>query len=91
MEPAFFAWLLGFLPMPAAVESIRSILCFGGDVVGHHLLTFGLWGAISLVLVIVIDKIKPARTETPVLMYHAVPPIELEETEAETKKALVGV
>lgn len=91
MEPAFFAWLHGFLPMPAAVESIRSILYFGGDVVGQHLMTFGLWGAISLVLVFIIDKIKPVRTETPVLMYHAVPPVELEETEAETHKELVGI
>ncbi|ASN37871.1 hypothetical protein [Paeniglutamicibacter terrestris] len=48
MEPAFFAWLLGFLPMPAAVESSRSVRYFDGDVVGHHLLAFGIWGAISL-------------------------------------------
>lgn len=26
MEPVFFVWLHGFLPMPAAVESTRSIL-----------------------------------------------------------------
>lgn len=63
MEPHIFRVLHEFLPMPAAVESIRSILYFGADTVGTHLLTFGIWGAVSLALVMIIDKIKPPRTE----------------------------
>lgn len=62
MEPEIFRTLHGILPMPAAVESVKSILYFGGDVVGGHLLTLGIWGAVSLVLVLIIDAIKPLRT-----------------------------
>ncbi|WP_104054483.1 MULTISPECIES: ABC transporter permease [unclassified Arthrobacter] len=63
MEPEIFRFLHEVLPMPAAVESIRSILYFGGDTVASHLLTLGIWGAASLVVVIIIDRIKPPRTE----------------------------
>ncbi|WP_040833446.1 hypothetical protein [Nocardia brevicatena] len=31
-----------FLPMLAAVESVRSILYFGGDTVGDHLVAFAM-------------------------------------------------
>ncbi|CEA07282.1 ABC-2 family transporter protein [Arthrobacter saudimassiliensis] len=65
MEPEIFRTLHGVLPMPAAVESVRSILYFGGDTVGSHLLTVGIWGAVSLLLVLVIDRFKPVRTELP--------------------------
>ena len=67
MEPEIFRTLHGVLPMPAAVESVRSILYFGGDTVGSHLLTVGIWGAVSLLLVLVIDRFKPVRTELPVV------------------------
>ncbi|MDK1327603.1 ABC transporter permease [Arthrobacter sp. zg-Y1143] len=63
MEPEFFRVLHDYLPMPAAVEAIRSILYFGGDTVGSHLLTLGIWGAASLVVVMIIDRIKPPRDE----------------------------
>ncbi|MDN3904741.1 ABC transporter permease [Arthrobacter sp. YD2] len=63
MEPEIFRFLHGILPMPAAVESIRSILYFGGDTVGSHLLTLGIWGAASLVVVMIIDRIKPPKDE----------------------------
>ncbi|WP_104103274.1 ABC transporter permease [Arthrobacter sp. 08Y14] len=63
MEPEIFRFLHEVLPMPAAVESIRSILYFGGDTVASHLLTLGIWGAASLLVVIIIDRIKPPRTE----------------------------
>ena len=62
MEPEVFRVLHEILPMPAAVEAIRSILYFGGDTVGAHLTTFGIWGAVSLALVVVIDRFKPLRT-----------------------------
>lgn len=63
MEPDLFRFLHEVLPMPAAVESIRSILYFGGDTVGAHLLTLGIWGAVSLAVLAIIDRIKPPRTE----------------------------
>lgn len=63
MTPTFFSTLHDFLPMPAAVEIIRSIIYFGGDVVTEHLQVLGLWGLVSLALVFLIDSIKPPRTE----------------------------
>ncbi|WP_210250481.1 ABC transporter permease [Arthrobacter yangruifuii] len=63
MEPEIFRFLHGVLPMPAAVESIRSILYFGSDTVWSHLGTLGIWGAVSLAVVAVIDHFKPPRTE----------------------------
>ena len=63
MEPEIFRFLHDVLPMPAAVEAIRSILYFGADTVGTHLLTLGIWGAASLAVVAVIDRLKPPRTE----------------------------
>ncbi|WP_174375438.1 ABC transporter permease [Nocardia higoensis] len=59
MEPEVFRFLHEVLPMPAAVESVRSILYFGGDSVGGHLITFLIWGAISLVFVFVVDRLRP--------------------------------
>ena len=61
MEPEIFRVLHDILPMPAAVEATRSILYFGGDVVGGALLNFAIWGAVSLGLVAVIDRFKPVN------------------------------
>lgn len=63
MEPTIFRFLHDVLPMPAAVESVRSILYFGGDTVGSHLLTFVIWGAVSLLCVAIIDRFRPVRTQ----------------------------
>lgn len=63
MEPEIFRVLHGILPMPAAVESVRSILYFGADTVGSHLVTFVIWGVVSLLCVMVIDKIRSGRAE----------------------------
>ncbi|WP_460772141.1 ABC transporter permease [Microbacterium sp. GXF7504] len=63
MAPDWFRTLHDFLPMPAAVETVRSILYFDGDTVWDHLQVLGLWGLVSLALVILIDAIKPVRTE----------------------------
>lgn len=63
MAPEWFRTLHDFLPMPAAVETIRSILYFDGDVVAQHLQVLALWGLVSLALVFVIDALKPVRTE----------------------------
>ncbi|MDO5745730.1 MAG: ABC transporter permease [Micrococcaceae bacterium] len=67
MQPEVFSVLHGILPMPAAVEAVRSILYFGSDVVGAQLVTFGIWGAVSLAAVLVIDRFKPVRTTTEVV------------------------
>ncbi|WP_209371915.1 DUF3533 domain-containing protein [Brevibacterium renqingii] len=63
MVPAFFSTLHEFLPMAAAVETIRSILYFDGDVVTEHLQVLGLWGLVSLAVVFLIDGIRPPRTQ----------------------------
>nr|WP_245190148.1 ABC transporter permease [Leucobacter exalbidus] len=63
MAPEWFRTLYELLPMPAAVEMVRSILYFDGDVVAHHMQVLGLWGAISLAIVILIDAVKGVRTE----------------------------
>lgn len=80
MAPDIFRVLHEILPMPAAVEAIRSVLYFGADTVPEHLLTFGIWGAASLVLLMIIDKIKPPRTELhPIEDYEPVAPARLRE------------
>lgn len=63
MVPKFFSTLHDFLPMPASVETIRSILYFDGDVVTEHLQVLALWGLVSLALVFLIDGIRPPRTQ----------------------------
>jgi hypothetical protein len=72
MEPELFRGLHAWLPMPAAVEAVRSILYFGSDTLGTSLLCAIAWGAASLVLVAIIDKLKPVRTTSPNIM---VPPL----------------
>ncbi|WP_216694129.1 hypothetical protein [Dietzia psychralcaliphila] len=71
MEPEIFRVLHDYLAMPAAVESVRSILYFDGDVVPGHLLTFAIWGVISLLVVVIADRIKPLRTT---IDHHTEPP-----------------
>ncbi|MBL3700533.1 ABC transporter permease [Leucobacter luti] len=63
MVPEAFRALHDLLPMPAAAETVRSILYFGGDTVTEHLQVLGLWGLVSLVVVCIIDSLKPVRTE----------------------------
>ncbi|MFM1723678.1 MULTISPECIES: ABC transporter permease [Rhodococcus] len=64
MEPALFRFLHDILPMPAAVESVRSILYFAGDTVGSHVVTFVIWGVVSLLCVVIIDRLRPSpRTD----------------------------
>lgn len=67
MTPEIFKFLHGVLPMPAAVESVRSILYFGGDAVGAHLITFVIWGVVSLLFVVAFDRFRggPQTAEEP--------------------------
>ncbi|WP_053544739.1 ABC-2 transporter permease [Corynebacterium deserti] len=81
MEPELFRLLHCYLPMPAAVESIRSILYFGGDVVSTHLATFTIWSVVSLVLVFLIDRVKPLHTSIEYVIEPPTPPVEVESAE----------
>ncbi|MGW1742229.1 ABC transporter permease [Nocardia sp. NPDC001965] len=65
LEPQLFRMLHEVLPMPAAVESARSILYFDADIVGTHLTTFAVWGVISLVVVALIDRFRPRPALAP--------------------------
>ncbi|NUP26607.1 MAG: hypothetical protein HOQ36_15855 [Nocardia sp.] len=65
LEPQLFRMLHEVLPMPAAVESARSILYFDADIVGTHLTTFAVWGVVSLVVVASIDRFRPPRALAP--------------------------
>ena len=65
MSPEIFRVLHDVLPMPAAVESARSILYFGGDSVGSHAVTFLIWAAAALVCVIAIEWFTGRKQSTP--------------------------
>lgn len=68
MEPNIFRWLYEVLPMPAAVESAKSVLYFAGTGIDQHLLTLALWAIGSLLVVSLIDIVKPVRTTSEVIM-----------------------
>ncbi|GAC52951.1 ABC transporter permease [Gordonia amicalis] len=72
MAPDVFRFLHDVLPLPAAVESARSILYFGGDAIGSPLLTFAIWAAVSFIVVLVLDTFF-ARPPQPI-PGRAVPP-----------------
>ncbi|MFF4769423.1 ABC transporter permease [Streptomyces sp. NPDC001255] len=61
MVPGFFQALHGVLPLPAVVESIRSVLYFGADGIGGHLGTLALWGGAALVLNVALDLFQHRR------------------------------
>ncbi len=59
--PAFFEWLHGVLPTPAAGEALRAVLYFGGDGVSGHLLVLALWGAVSVAGSVALDSARSRR------------------------------
>ncbi|MFC3244069.1 ABC transporter permease [Gordonia humi] len=67
MEAPFFRDVHDIIPMGAAVDAARSILYFGSDTLGGSLLTLGAWGVVSLIVVAIIDRIKPLRTTSEML------------------------
>ena len=73
MEPRMFNILHDILPMPAAVESIRSILYFDSEGLSAHLVTLAIWALVCLAVTMVTDQLKPVRTTS-----HPVPEEELE-------------
>ncbi|MCD4532827.1 hypothetical protein LRP67_01840 [Nocardioides sp. cx-169] len=50
MVPEFFRPLADLLPLPAAVDLARSVVYFDGEGVGGNLLVIGIWGAVGLLL-----------------------------------------
>ncbi|NLU84260.1 ABC transporter permease [Rhodococcus sp. HNM0569] len=65
MVPGLFRWLHDVLPLPAAVESARSILYFGGTGVGSHALTLAIWGVVGLVALVAYEAITGRRKPEP--------------------------
>ncbi len=51
------------LPLPAAVDIARSLRYFDGVGVGQNLLVIAIWGAVGLVLNLLIDKWLTRRPE----------------------------
>ncbi|WP_106397078.1 ABC-2 transporter permease [Actinocorallia populi] len=50
MEPSFFQWLHGVLPMPAVLETARSILYFDARTLGGHMTVLLVWLVAALIL-----------------------------------------
>lgn len=63
MEPTLFVRLHEVLPMASAVEAVRSVLYFGSDIVWSCLGGLAVWGVVSLLVVMVVDRFKPVQTE----------------------------
>ena len=55
MVPDLFRALQDFLPLPAAVDTVRSLVYFDGHGVGRNLLTVAVWGASGLLLHFAVD------------------------------------
>lgn len=82
MEPHIFTVLHQILPMPAAVESARSILYFDGANLGSHLMVLGLWALVSFAVVVIIDCLKPVKTTA-----HPIPEAEIAALQVAPKQA----
>lgn len=59
--PSIYATLHSFLPTAAAGEALRSVLYFGGDGLGSHLLVLALGAAIALLATLGVDALKRRR------------------------------
>lgn len=56
MVPEFFRTLQGVLPLPAAVDTARSLVYFGGVGVGRNLAVVAVWAAVGLLLNVGVDR-----------------------------------
>ncbi|WP_328468915.1 hypothetical protein OHA21_00385 [Actinoplanes sp. NBC_00393] len=56
MVPEFFQSLQHVLPLPAAVDTARSLTYFDGVGVGRNLLTIAIWAAAGLLLNLGVDQ-----------------------------------
>ncbi|WP_332880641.1 ABC transporter permease [Streptomyces sp. NBC_00564] len=59
--PGMFTFLHQVLPLPAAGEALRSVLYFGGDGAGGHLVVLGVWAVAGLLLTAGIDLLRHRR------------------------------
>lgn len=55
MVPDVFRPLQDVLPLPAAVDTVRSLVYFDGHGIGGNLLTVAVWGGAGLVLQFLVD------------------------------------
>ncbi|MFG1890230.1 ABC transporter permease [Micromonospora sp. NPDC049051] len=63
--PAFFQFLHGVLPLPAAGEALRSALYFDGRGLGGHLLTLAGWVVAALLLSLLMERRGVAVPQAP--------------------------
>ncbi|WP_433386437.1 ABC transporter permease [Micromonospora sp. KLBMP9576] len=61
MVPEFFRTLQDVLPLPAAVDTARSLTYFDGSGVGRNLLTIAIWAAAGLLLNLGVDRLLKRR------------------------------
>lgn len=61
LQDSVFLTLNGLLPLPAALESARSILYFDTAGLGSHLMTLCIWGLFSLAAGLLIARFKTRR------------------------------
>ncbi|MET8118619.1 ABC transporter permease [Micromonospora sp. NPDC005189] len=54
--PGFFQFLHGVLPLPAAGESLRSVLYFNGNGLGIHLIVLAVWIVAALALCLLKER-----------------------------------
>ncbi|MEU7793959.1 ABC transporter permease [Micromonospora tulbaghiae] len=65
MVPEFFRTLQGVLPLPAAVDTARSLVYFGGVGVGRNLAVVAVWAAVGLLLNLGVDRWLRRREQAP--------------------------
>ncbi|MGC4807906.1 ABC transporter permease [Micromonospora sp. DT233] len=56
MVPEFFRFLREILPLPAAVDTARSLAYFGGSGIGRNILVIAVWGVVGIALNLVVDR-----------------------------------
>lgn len=56
MVPELFRSLHDVLPLPAAVNVVRSLSYLGGEGVGASVLVIAIWGAVALAVNLVVDR-----------------------------------
>src|SRR5690606_21712616 len=59
--PSLYPWLHAFLPAPAIGEALRSVLYFGGNGIGGHVVVLLVGAAAGLGLTALLDIVKRGR------------------------------
>ncbi|MGW0433279.1 ABC transporter permease [Micromonospora sp. NPDC003197] len=63
MVPELFQGLKDILPLPAAVDTARSLVYFNSAGIGRNLLVIGVWAAVGLVLNLLVDLWQKRRDD----------------------------